>query len=222
MGAYWKRGKPSGSGSGACRRLDERGRAARLAAPGWLARPSSSLPVLSSPSPPASLLSSGPCPPSSWPSPESGYSPFSLKTCSSWPTHTQGSPAPPLHFAPATFGHYEQPSPEAVHVRAQAPQALRAQPETQGRPRTTTDPCQRGEQEVNTPASVTESLQARKFAHPFPFPSLINFCKSTPDHLVSDPVSLHFVLCRRGGLSWRSKGHKSSLCSVVCTRQRFA
>ena len=154
--------------------------------------------------------------------PESGYSPFSLKTCSSWPTHTQGSPAPPLHFAPATFGHYEQPSPEAVHVRAQAPQALRAQPETQGRPRTTTDPCQRGEQEVNTPASVTESLQARKFAHPFPFPSLINFCKSTPDHLVSDPVSLHFVLCRRGGLSWRSKGHKSPLCSVVCTRQRFA
>ena len=136
----------------------------RRLAPGWLARPSSSLPALSLSQPAFSSLQA--LPPLPLPlglPPESGYSPFSLKTCSSSPTRTRvpGTTTTPfLHVAPAPSGHHEQPSPEAVHVRAQAPQALRTQPAAQGRPRTAADPRQRGKQEVNAPAPVTESPQA--------------------------------------------------------------
>ena len=52
---------------------------------------------------------------------------------------------------------HERPCPQAVHVRAQAPQALRTQPTTQGGPGTATDKGQRGEQEVNTPHTVTRT-----------------------------------------------------------------
>lgn len=130
----------------------------------WLARSAVVVSPCAVPLPARLLFSPGPAPPFLFLlvfAPESGYSPFSLKTCSSSPTH-QGPrlhPSLPSARAPSP-GHHEQPSPEAVHVRAQAPQALRTQPAAQGRPRTAADPRQRGKQEVNAPAPVTESPQA--------------------------------------------------------------
>ena len=199
----------------------------------WLARSAVVVSPCAVPLPARLLFSPGPAPPFLFLlvfAPESGYSPFSLKTCSSSPTRTRvpgTTTAPFLHVAPAPSGHHEQPSPEAVHVRAQAPQALRTQPAAQGRPRTAADPRQRGKQEVNAPAPVTESPQAcRICSHRLPLnPSLINFCKSTPDHLVSNHLCcllVHFALPPGGRHPWRHRWRKPHPRPGAFARQRSA
>ena len=80
-----------------------------------------------------------------------GPPPPDLRVCT--PPRPQRATLPsPRHLSPA-LAHHEQPPRKAVHVRAQAPQALRTQPATQGGPRKATNPRQRGEQEVIPPPS---------------------------------------------------------------------
>ena len=77
---------------------------------------------------------------------------------------------------------HERPCPETVNVRAQAPQAHRTQPTAQGGSGAPTDTGQRGEQKVGftRPSIPLASSPNSPIRH-----SLINYCKSTPDHLVS-------------------------------------